>query len=75
MPKIEKLYAYVAEDDGPENEGIVAMLQSDIWIPLVGADMARMESLKGYANLLAKKTGKKIHLLVFSVRTELELIE
>jgi len=75
MPKIEKLYAYVSEDNGPEDEGVVAMLQSNTWIPLVGADMARMESLRGYANLLAKKTGKKIHLLEFSVRTELELIE
>jgi len=71
MPRIEEIYAFVAEDSGPEDEGIVGMNTGDGWMPLVGADMARVESLKPIARGIAAATGKKIKILRFTQREEL----
>ena len=44
MPKIEKLYAFVAEDSGPGVEGVTAFLgESGTWVPMVGADQKKAE--------------------------------
>lgn len=71
MPRIEEMFAFVAEDSGPDDEGIVGMNMGAGWMPLVGADMARVESLKPIARGIAMQTGKKIRLLHFSQREEL----
>ena len=71
MPRIEEMYAFVAEDSGPDDEGIVGMGTRAGWMPLVGADMARVESLKPIARNIAAQTGKKIKLLHFTHREEL----
>ena len=71
MPRIEEIYAFVAEDSGPEDEGIVGMNTGDGWMPLVGADMARVESHKPIARGIAAATGKKIKILRFTQREEL----
>ncbi len=75
MPRIDCMYAYVAEGSGPDDEGVTAFLAGDRWMPMVGADMKRMESLRGHAQDLASTSGKTIKLLRFSVRSELEVIE
>ncbi len=71
MPRIEEMYAFVAEDSGPDDEGIVGMGTRAGWVPLVGADMARVESLKPIARNIAAQTGKKIKLLHFTHREDL----
>lgn len=72
MPRIEEMYAFVAEDKGPDDEGIVGMGAAGIgMMPLVGADMARAESLKEIARQISKQTGKKIKLLRFTNREDL----
>ena len=71
MPRIEEMYAFVAEDSGPDDEGLVGMNTVSGWMPLVGADMARVESLKPIAKNIAAQTGKKIKLLHFTQREEL----
>lgn len=71
MPRIEEMYAFVAEDSDPDDEGIVGMGTKAGWIPLVGADMARVESLKPIARNIAAQTGKKIKLLHFTHREDL----
>lgn len=55
--KIEKLYAFVSKDkDG--NEGVMAMQKpSGVWLPLIGADMKRVDSLKPIADEIAKVSG------------------
>lgn len=82
MPKIEKLYAYIAhEKKDPDDEGVTAFLmpamgfKGEQWMPMVGADEARMKSLKQKAQEIANTTGQKIALAEFSVRTDLETIE
>jgi len=71
MPRIEEMYAFVAEDTGPDDEGVVAMSIGNVMIPLVGADMARVDSLRPIAKEFAASTGKKIKLLRFTHREEL----
>uniref|UniRef100_A0A6M3X503 Uncharacterized protein n=1 Tax=viral metagenome TaxID=1070528 RepID=A0A6M3X503_9ZZZZ len=71
MPRIEEMYAFVTEDSGPEDEGIVGMNLGFGWMPLVGADMARVESLKPIVRGIAAETGKRIKLLHFTHREEL----
>lgn len=75
MPRIEEMFAFVAEDTGPDDEGIVGVNTPGGWMPLVGADMARVKSLRPVAQGLAKGLGKKIKLLHFTNRTEVEVIE
>lgn len=79
MPKIEEMYAYIAHEKGdPDDEGVCAFkvpalgFEKEQWIPMVGADEARMMSLKEKAQEIANITGQKITLVKFSVRTELE---
>ena len=74
MPKIEEMFAFVAVDEGPEDEGIVAVSIGGSMMPLVGGDMARMDSLRPLAKETAIQTGKNILLLHFTSREELEVI-
>jgi len=71
MPRIEEMYAFVAEDSDPDDEGIVGMGTKAGWMPLVGADMTRVESLRPIARDISVQTGKKIKLLHFTHREDL----
>ena len=73
MPRIERIFAFIAEEN-PQDEGIVAMKMGAAWMPLVGADMARVESLRPIAEDIAKVTGKTVKLIVFETRKELEYL-
>lgn len=72
--KIETMFAYVANDD--EGEGIAAHFTPGTgWMPLVGADMDRMNSLRPIAQALADKGGQDIRLVQFQTRVEIDLIK
>ena len=71
MPRIEEMFAFVAEDSGPDDEGIVGMNTGAGWMPLVGADMARVESLRPIARTIAAETEVRIKLLRFTQREDL----
>lgn len=76
MPRIEELFAYIAhEKDDPDDEGITAFKGGGTWMPMVGADEARMISLKKKAQEIANITRQKITLVKFSTKTVLETIE
>lgn len=75
MPKIETMYAFVSEDNGPDDEGIIAMKVGNQWMPMVGSDMARVESMKPIAVGLSNALGKRIKIIKFDRRTEAEVIE
>jgi hypothetical protein len=65
--KIERLYAWVAtEPDG--GEGVCSMLLGGVQMPLIGADMARVESLAPHAALVARMSGYPVRLVEFSTR-------
>jgi hypothetical protein len=73
MPKIETIYAFISTEEGPEDEGVVAVKVGDVWMPLVGADMKRVESLRPLAKEIAQTTGKRIVLAKFTVREDMEI--
>ena len=79
MPRIKEMYAFIVEDTGPDDEGVVAIPSisrehAPIWVPLVGADMARVDSLRPLAEDIGRQSGKKVTLVHFSNRRDLEII-
>lgn len=76
MPRISELWAFIAEDAGPDDEGVVAEFrpETSAWVSLVGADRARMDSVRARAQDIANASGKRLKLVRFTVREELEVI-
>jgi hypothetical protein len=75
MPRVNEMSAFVVADTGPEDEGITAFCGPDgVWHPMVGADMARVNSLREQAQRIADVTGKPIKVLRFTTRGEVEVI-
>ena len=72
--RITEMFAFILLDDD-NTEGIPAFNAKGIAMPLVGADMARVDSLRPIAQQLAKDMHKKITLAKFSVREDLEVLE
>lgn len=70
---ILELYAFVAADG--LGEGLVAFNQGNTMYPMVGADAALVEDLKVFARNIAGATGRKITLVKFTQRTEMEVIK
>ena len=71
---IDRMYAYIAADE--TGEGIAAHYSPTMgWMPLVGADMARMESLRPVAQMLADESGQRIVLAHFEDRRDIEILE
>ena len=80
MPRIEEIYAFVVEDSGPDDEGVIGIQTGSgddgqrLWLPLVGADMARVNSLRLIAQGIGRQIGKRVTLVHFSNREDLEVI-
>lgn len=72
--KINEMYAFVSVDPEDDTEGIIAMKTAGgYWLPLVGADMNRVDSLRAKALELGDLSGREVKLLKFSAREELPL--
>ncbi len=72
--RIDQMFAFVAVDaDG--TEGVCAFQINGAWVPLVGADMERVESLRPIARKLARASGRPITLVKFSNREMVEEIK
>lgn len=71
---IETLYAFVVRDDD-NTEGVIGMSTASGWMPFVGADLARVNDLKPYAQQIATRLGKTVTLAVFQTRQNVEVIE
>ena len=75
MPQIAEMFAFIVEDSGPEDEGVIGMETARGWLPLVGADMARIDSLRPIAVSISAQLGKTVKLIHFTKREELEVIK
>lgn len=71
--RIDEMFAFVAEDT--DGEGVCSFHTPEGWMPLVGADVGRVDSIRHIAQAIADRSGRTIRVLRFSVREELELIE
>lgn len=69
---ILELFAFVAQDG--LGEGLVAFSHGNMMMPMVAADTARVEDLKVFVKDIAGSSGKKIRLVKFSERTDVEEI-
>jgi protein gp37 len=68
---IDALYAWVAtEPDG--GEGVCSFQLGNTHMPLVGADMDRIKSLRRFAEIIRRASGCPIRLVRFSTREDLE---
>ncbi len=81
MGRINELWAYVAEDTGPDDEGVVTAparlpgpFHQHVPMPLMGGDPERMASMRVAAQEIADGIGKPVKLLMFSVRHEVETL-
>ena len=74
MQRIESITAFVVEDD--TGEGVAAFLgPKGMWLPMVAADPERVASLRPHAEAIVKASGKRIRVVRFTTRTELDVIE
>lgn len=76
MPKIDVLYAYIVADKAPDDEGVPAVQMPDGMImPLMGADMPRVDSVRRIAQSVADREGKPIKLVKFTNPEVIEILE
>jgi len=56
--KIERLYAFIATDPEDGDEGVMAFSTQDgLMLPMIGADMDRVDQLRSIADGISKATG------------------
>lgn len=72
--RIESIYAYLSIDPEDGDEGICAFKSGMGWMPMVAADMKRLESLRPIAEKTAKASGQQIRLVQFIRVREIEVI-
>lgn len=71
---ITDIYAFIAvHADG--DEAIPAHSMGNILMPLVGADLTRLQQLRPVAEKVARQSGKQVKLVRFTTRTELDVID
>lgn len=71
---IADIYAFVAvHPDG--DEGILGQSIGGVLMPLIGADLTRLQQLRPMAEQIAKESGKVVKLVRFTNRTELDVIQ
>lgn len=73
--RIDEMFAFiVVDDDG--TEGVPAYLDgSGLWVPLMGADTARVASLRHHGVATARAMKRPVEIVRFTVRERIELIE
>lgn len=72
---IDKFRAFVSVDaDG--NEGLCAAMNGrGEWMPLIAADEARFQSLQDIAQQTANRTGATIHVIEYTTRKQVGIIQ
>jgi len=75
--RIDQMYAFIViDDDG--TEGIPAIKTMNMGyptaLPLVGADMAHIDSIRHFAEKIARDMKKPVLLVKFTNREEVEII-
>lgn len=73
--KIDQLFAFLAVD-AEGNEGVMAYFDppNNRWMPLVGADLAKVDQIRPIVEEMAKAANIKATLAVFSERKNMEVI-
>ena len=72
MPKITELFAFIVADQNEEDEGVITFKSGDEWVPMLGTDMKRIESLRPIADTIAYQMGKSYRVIRFQAVGEVE---
>lgn len=70
--RIDEFHAWISSDE--DGEGLIGHMTPTGWLPLIGADRERIESLRGLAQQTADASGVEVRLVSFSVRTDVETL-
>lgn len=60
MPKINEMFAFITSDTDENDEGIVSIPMDGIQMPLIGADLTRVDALMSYAQHISNVSNKQI---------------
>lgn len=71
MPRITELFCFAIFDGDEDGEGVPAVSTRMGPMPLMGADVARVDNLMPYAQIVANETGKPLRIYKFSVREQI----
>lgn len=73
---ISEVFLFVAEDNGPTDEGIAAFYSHEFecFMPMVAGDVDRLNSMMPVAEDIVRSTGKRIRVFKFSCREEVAVI-
>ena len=72
LKRIDELFVFVSSD--ADGEGVPAIADGPLMLPLICADRERVDSLREVAAYLGHLSGNKITLVRFSVREDIEVI-
>ena len=72
--RIDEMYAFVMVDPEDDTEGVIGFRSPQGWMPMVGADLKRVESLKQVAQEMSDELGRPVTVLRFTVREEIGTI-
>lgn len=72
---LNEIWAYISEDEAG-NEGLCGFQDPNtkLWVPMIAADEVRMQSLKPFAHQVAVVTNRKVKLVKFHNKEELDTI-
>lgn len=73
--RIDEMYAFIVVDPRDGTEGVIGIRGPDGWLPMVGADLARIEALRPIAQQQATHFGTSVTLAVFSERRDVETLD
>jgi len=72
--RVDEVFAFLSIDPKDGNEGITGYRTPDGWLPLLCADKARVDSMRGLAQEMSTATNARMKLVRFSLREDLEEI-
>lgn len=73
LGRIDRLWAYLSVDDG--GEGVCSGTIGRVQMPMIGADLKRVTSLRPMAVEIATMFGKPVRLAKFHMREDIEIIQ
>ena len=71
MPKITELFCFAVSDKDDDDEGVPAVKHPIGPLPLLGADLKRIDALMPYAQDLADQLGKPLRIYKFSQKEQI----
>lgn len=73
--RVGECWAFLQIDPADNQEGVPTMVASGALLPMISFDERHMESMRPIAQDYARRTGRTIRLVRFTVMEEVEVLE